>query len=965
MLISREPDPSSGDEGQSADDAAGVTEAAPERAPMRSIQMFELPEDAEAQPMADQRPADRPGVRERQADPGAPAVRGSARVRSEPARGSARVHAEPPQARGSAKVQPEPAPAAQTPAVQTPAAQTPAVQTPAAQPETSTAPARGSARVQPEPAAPGPARASASVPPPAPAAPPRAPQRPPVTPPRTQQHPPATPPHGRQRSSVAPQSPAVVPHPDMAQHIAGMLEEKAAARRQQEAASGARGSARVQPATAPPTASPAPDATARIVPPAPVRQDPSASETALIETGPSRGSARVPMKTMGRVSAEATSLLTPTVAPPPPVVEPFQIPIVPGRPGARRPKRPEPEDPSRAPKPARWRRQPLDLGSAPWVLGISSLGVLLVAFAYAGGRDQTGGAIGLYWIGQIVVFVPVVLRLLSRRMAGTAESFLLVMGLAVNQYALKWMYSPDQLRFPDELQHWLATTVLQQSGKLFQPNLALPPAVHFPGLAEMAAATSSMTGLTVTASGVIVAGVAHLVFVGMIFVTTLRASRSPAVAGVACALYATALHYLFFDSMFLYQTVALPFFMLTIWANRRWLAGSGWPFALLAIVSVMITTVSHHVTAIALVGTLFLLAITELVLARPRRKRVFVLPVVALVVLLAWVLLVARDVLAYLEEPITTVIDTVHVMIAGGQTTASSTTAAIPIGQLALQGAGLIGLFVLYSAAVRDMVHRHDRDAWRWAAVAGTLIFFGGNAVRFLGQNGPEISSRLQTFTYIPVGILVAIALVRGVQIIPLKDAEGHRWRAAAPAFDYPAEGGWHLWSRVAAGSALITLLMVGGRAGGWPPLGSVLPGPYLPGGFERSVDAYGVDAADWEKNVLGPGNRVGGDITAVSLASTYGRQDPVREVGSLFYATSWGLAQDNMVNSLALQYLVVDKRMGDQLPESDAYFEDDPEAGNLTSPLSRTQLGKFDTLADVDRLYDNGNVRIYRMAQQ
>ena len=32
---------------------------------------------------------------------------------------------------------------------------------------------------------------------------------------------------------------------------------------------------------------------------------------------------------------------------------------------------------------------------------------------------------------------------------------MLVMGLALNQYLLKWMYSPDQFRFPDELQHWL------------------------------------------------------------------------------------------------------------------------------------------------------------------------------------------------------------------------------------------------------------------------------------------------------------------------------------------------------------------------------------------------------------------------------------------------------------------------------------------------------------------------------
>ena len=689
------------------------------------------------------------------------------------------------------------------------------------------------------------------------------------------------------------------------------------------------------------------------------------AETALIQTAPPempvRGTASVRMKIVGKASPDATSLLTPTVAPPPEIVEPFQIPIVPGRPGSKRPKPTPAPDPARAPKPARWRRQPLDLGHAPLVLALSSLGVLIVAFAYVGGRDLSASATALYWVGQIVVFTPVVVRLLSRRMAGVAESFLLVMGLAVNQYMLKWMYSPDQLRFPDELQHWLATTILNENGELFQPNQALPPAVHFPGLAEMAAAVTSMTGMTVTASGIIVAGVAHLVFVGMLFMAALRASRSPAVAGVACALYATAMHYLFFNSMFLYQTAALPFFMLTIWATRRWLSGSGWPFAFLAVISICVTTVSHHVTAFALVATLFLLAVTELVIGRPRRWKVLAIPLTSLAVLAAWILLVARDVIAYLEEPINQVATTLSQLISGTQTPAS-TTAAVSVGQLIVQGAGLVGLFVLYAACVRDMVHRHDRDAWRWAAAAGTLVFFAGNGVRFLGSNGPEISGRLQTFTYIPVGILAAIALVRGVQIIPLKDAEGHRWRAAAPAFDYPAAGGWHLWVRVAAGSALITLLMIGARAGGWPPIGSVLPGPYLAGGFERSVDAYGVSAANWERATLGPLNRVGGDVTSNSLASTYGRQDPVREVGPLFYATEWGLAQDDLVTSLHLQYLVVDRRLSAQLPESGAYFENDPNAGKITSPLTPTQLGKFDTLTDVDRLYDNGTVRIYRM---
>ncbi|MFI7602963.1 hypothetical protein [Actinoplanes sp. NPDC049681] len=713
--------------------------------------------------------------------------------------------------------------------------------------------------------------------------------------------------------------------------------------------------------TAPRNPGPSPEDT--VVIPGPVKKAPAAgSPPAKAQPARDPGEDTVVL----RPRADDTMVLpSSTVAPPTDVVTAI-IPVLPGGAGkaAKPVETPAPANPGRVPKPARPRREPLDLGHAPAVLTISALGVLMVALAYAGGRVSTGNAPYAYWLGQVVVFTPVVIRLLSRRMAGTAESFLLVMGLALNQYLLKWMYSPDQFRFPDELQHWLATTIITESGELFQPNPALPPAVHFPGLAEMGAAVTSMTGLPVTAAGVIVAGVAHLVFVAVLFAAVLRASNSPAVAGVCCATYATALHYLFFNSMFLYQTAALPFFMLTIWATRRWRAEGGWPFVTLAVCSAALTTVSHHVTAFALVITLLLLAVVELAVQKPRRWAALIMPAVALVVVATWMLTVARDVLGYLEAPVEQVGQTISNLFSG-RSEASSTTAAVSVGQLLVQGTGLLGLFVLYAALVRDMIHRRDRDSWRWAAVVGGAVFFAGNGVRFLGQNGPEIAGRLSTFTYVPISILAAIALVRGVQIIPAKDADGHRWRAAAPAIDFIHPGGWNLYSRVAAGSAMITLLMVGARAGGWPPLGSILPGPYLAGGFERSVDAYGVHTADWERRTLGPGNRIGGDVTSVSLASTYGRQDPVREVGPLYYADDWGLEEDQFVSDLAIQYLVVDKRLSEQLPEGEAYFENDPNAGSITRPLTTTQIAKFDSLTDVDRLYDNGTVRVYRMGVQ
>src|SRR4051812_21962742 len=275
------------------------------------------------------------------------------------------------------------------------------------------------------------------------------------------------------------------------------------------------------------------------------------------------------------------------------------------------------------PEPTTTRRSPLPiLGRAPEVLLISCVGVLVVAWGYARGRAGQPGAEALYWLGQALVFVPVAVRLLARRLAGAGEPFALALGLAVNQYLLKWLYTPDQFRFPDELQHWALTTTLVERGRLFVPDPALPAAVHFPGLEEMGAAVVTLTGLPVTAAGLLVAGVAHLTFVGALFVLAHRIFGSAVVAGLSCVVYATGVHYLFFDSMYLYQTAALPFAVLAVWAVKRWRRDDRRtaPFALVGAVSMVVVTVSHHVTALVLVATLGLLAGCERVAGRRRRE---------------------------------------------------------------------------------------------------------------------------------------------------------------------------------------------------------------------------------------------------------------------------------------------------------------------------------------------------------
>jgi hypothetical protein len=471
----------------------------------------------------------------------------------------------------------------------------------------------------------------------------------------------------------------------------------------------------------------------------------------------------------------------------------------------------------------------------------------------------------------------------------------------------------------------------------------------------MGAALSQLTGLPVTAAGIIVAGVCHLGLVAALYVAILRSSHSPANAGVACVIYATSLHYLFFNSMYLYQTAALVFLMLTVWASRRFRAGNGWQFGLLAVAGTVLTTVCHHVTAGALVLTLLLIGLAEICTVRPRPWRILILPLAASAIVVLWILVVAHDVIDYLEAPIDQVMQTASLFFADQQQSAGISP-KVPVWELGVQALGLLFLLALFLAVARNTIARRDRDPWQWAALAGCAVYFAGNGVRFLGSNGPEIAGRLSTFTYVPMSIVAATALVQAVRLVPAKGA----WRKPSPP--PPAAAGRALTPRVLAGATLITVLMAAARAGGWPPASQLLPGPYLADGFERSVDAYGLDAADWERDMLGPNQRTGGDLTAIALASTYGRQDPVRGVGPLFYADQWSDADQDLVGALALSYLVVDTRLGTQLPANSQYFDNDPRAGRITQPLSAQQLDKFDDLPQWSRLYDNGKIRIYRV---
>ena len=569
---------------------------------------------------------------------------------------------------------------------------------------------------------------------------------------------------------------------------------------------------------------------------------------------------------------------------------------------------------------------------------VSSAGTLAVATAYAAGRDSWLFLSTLYWPGQVLVYVPIALRSYSPRLTGPAEGFALVLLLFVQQTLLFRLYSPLELKFPDELQHWRGTVNVVQSGTLSRPNYSLPVAVHYPGLEALGGALSSSTGLSVTASAFIVAALLRLLLVCALYALCLRISADWRVATMACVIYAANPHYLFFDAMYIYQGLALPFLLIAIWAMRclrspRSAVGS-WVVLFMAI---GVVTVSHHVTSFVMVALLGTLAAAGFLRGRPDRDlRLAVAWLVSITAVVAWTLLVARDVGSYLAPSLTQLGESAAGLL--HDRLGATAPGAVPlVGSLdeRLVAIGALGILaVLVVRGSRDLWPGRQAEPWTLPLIGGAFLIFAVGVLRLAASNGAELSGRASTFIYVPVALVAAIAL------------RGTRRRLT------PLAG--------VAVMAAAAVIVTGGVASGWPPIWDRLPGPYLPSGYERSVDPEGVAAAQWALGALGPGHHWAQDFAAVTLLATIGDQETAHVVAVLFDGRGADASARSMVKHQDIEFLAVDLRDSMQLPATGAYFPVDPNAGRYRSPLPRADLEAPGRVPGINRIYDSGDIYLY-----
>ena len=508
---------------------------------------------------------------------------------------------------------------------------------------------------------------------------------------------------------------------------------------------------------------------------------------------------------------------------------------------------------------------------------------------------------------------------------------------------------PSAFVYHDELAHQALLNTIVGDHHLFGATSILPVIAAYPGMEIVTAAIHSTTGLPTHLSAVLVLIVARAMLMLAMYRIAGMLTGDDRVAGLAVLIYAANPQFLFFNSQFSYQSVALPLALLTLCLTARRQEQRGHGRTGLAMAAGAAVVVTHHLTGLALVTVLvawWLLTRTRWCLPVPRLG---VTTAAVAGTLIFWALAFGRELLPYLSAAARRSWLSLHDLLQGDSDRELFTDPAgnaTPLWErtVVLAAVAIICLCLALAAlSIRDWAPRRSAAAAVAVAVGMAYPFIPAG---HLTVATAEITDRSSGFVFVGLGVVLACwLLTRRPFLEP----------AAAPA-------------RTAL-TAVLCLVFAGGVILGSGPLWLRSPGPYLVSAENRSVDADNLAGARWIGDHLPPGGRVLTDRVNGLLVDVYGRQHPVNnladdvDMAALSKLLLLGPRPDDATVATAnhVDFLVADRRLSGSLPHVGVYIENG-EFGypGRTAPPPASALTKFDEAPGAERVYDNGNIRIY-----
>ena len=457
-------------------------------------------------------------------------------------------------------------------------------------------------------------------------------------------------------------------------------------------------------------------------------------------------------------------------------------------------------------------------------------------------------------------------------------------------------------------------------------------------------------------------GVAHLIFALALYLFFEHFTDSPRMAGIAAVLYMANPGYLFFDMSFAYESLALPLAVFVLFAvARRSQASASERLGLNVVICLGMgaVVVTHHLTSFFLVAFLILWMAILLILravAYLRRNHTQSNQIgpspgwaalAGLVLAFVWLTYTGDRAVGYLLPHLQNTVQQFMQILANKsaprQLFHNSSGFVEPLWErlisyasVALISIGLLfGLFKVWRS--------HRANVAILALAVGALGYPVSQALR-LTAAGAESGNRATEFVFLGVAFMLALFAVKF-------------WSSRKPS-----------WRRSAIILGAVSVICFGQLVLGGGQPWSLLPGPYLVSADNRSIEPEGITAAQWANTYLGTGQRVASDRINTLLMATYGGEQVVTGTSAnlpaaqVFTSLRFGVGVISILQQDGIQYLVVDHRLSTSLPYAGTYFNLTGAGGQSAQQIQSAALTKFDSVQNVSRIFDSGNIVIYNV---
>jgi hypothetical protein len=614
-----------------------------------------------------------------------------------------------------------------------------------------------------------------------------------------------------------------------------------------------------------------------------------------------------------------------------------------------------------------------DSGSARfsyrWLASIvlcSAVGLGVLAVADEAGRRHNTSAptYHLFWLGVLLIFVPVAARVLAHDVS-RMERLTLIVFLGVALYLVKVVLSPEAFTFVDEYVHVRNTNALMSMHHLFTWNPLLATASYYPGLGALTAGLTELTGLSMFAAGLLVVAVGRVLVCALSYLIFESVTHSGRAAAAASLIYMANPMFLLWSSTFTYENLALPLGAFVVWWIGRTRNGGGVTSMVVTVVAIIAVTITHHIVGFALAMLLAAWWLAEHVGCRATaaaRRRLGILAIVACCATLIWFFAVARPAPTYLltNNLLPALQDTFNVLSghSAPRKLYHSTFAAPAWEPLA----GFAAILVLLAALPPGLLVA--RRSWRRAPAAvatGLAIAFPLTLAPRLASNGVAISGRSSEYVYTGLGCVIGLLLT----------AAASKWYAWRTNLEGERADPRHKWRDTFLPTfvavLLLTVVFVGNLTVGTRYTDRV-PEATHPAHYERSVQPDVIAASTWALQNLGSNQMFGANNIDALALGTYGNQDlaDMRWLWPVFFAESINSDVVKNIKKLKLRYVLVNWRMTRAAPEVPDYFLDptEPDARQYLHSFPTAGLEKFSSDPCTKLIYDAGPIQIYDVTQ-